>query len=296
MTRRPDAERQNVLAMLDQAIEFALGARVADPRWRATRTLPGLPALPRRPRVSVIIPTCDRPHLVRDAVASVLAQGYPHLEAVVINDGGASLAQHLPHDARLHLIEDGHKRGQSAARNHAVARSAGEVLFFLDDDDLFVDGHVERLVAWLVGQAAVFAYADTRAVIEELEPGMRRVLTRGAPFPGIGFSRARLHVHNHVHISGWAMRRPLFELLGGFDAAAVSAEDWDLALRVAEYCDFAYLAEVGAEVRIRARASDSVSKVNAVASYLPRIYGRFADRGDWLVAAARVRYAERTAA
>jgi GT2 family glycosyltransferase len=292
---RPQPERDNLLAMLDQAIERALSKRAGAPLWAARLSAPALPALAGEPLASVIIPTCDRVVLLKDAVESACRQSYPNLEIIVVNDGKTDPSAALPRDPRVHLVVDGRRRGQAGARNLGVARARGEVLFFLDDDDLYLAHHVERLMAWLRESAAMFAYSDTRAVIESFDGQARRTLMCGEPFPGIPFSRARLHVRNHIPVTGWAVRRPLFDLLGGFDSNLVAAEDWEFLLRAAQYGELAYLAGASAETRIREQATDSVSKRNRLASYLPEIYRRFADRGDWLVAAARARYQERTA-
>src|SRR5215813_13858184 len=90
-----------------------------------------------QPLVSVIIPTFDRAPWLGEAIASVLAQTYPHLELIIVDDGS--------HDATpevvqafgqvLTYIRQAHA-GVSAARNRGVAASRGALVAFLDSDDL----------------------------------------------------------------------------------------------------------------------------------------------------------------
>jgi glycosyltransferase involved in cell wall biosynthesis len=91
----------------------------------------------RLPKLSVIIPCYNYAHYVGQAIDSVLAQRYPALDLVVVNDGSTddSLAVIRSH-ARGATIVDQPNQGQVAACNAGFAASAGDVVLFLDADDL----------------------------------------------------------------------------------------------------------------------------------------------------------------
>lgn len=94
---------------------------------------------PRWPSVSVVVPTVGRPELV-DAVRSVLAQDYPgQVEAVVVVDGDAGAAADLGrwHTEGVRLVRTAGRRGAGAARNLGVRTGHGELVAFLDDDDVW---------------------------------------------------------------------------------------------------------------------------------------------------------------
>ncbi len=91
-----------------------------------------------KPLVSAVIPTCNRPDMVKRAVHSALNQTYPHMEVVVVIDGpddctGKELA--TISDSRLRIIELPQRVGGSDARNRGMESARGEWLALLDDDD-----------------------------------------------------------------------------------------------------------------------------------------------------------------
>lgn len=117
---------------------------------------PGEPGL-----VSIIIPTYRRPEDLRSAVASALAQTYPHLEVIVVSDGPdpAASAAVEGMDSRVRYAELSTNQGPAAARNYGTLISRGEWLTFLDDDDLVLPEKIERQLsaARLAGPSKMIA-------------------------------------------------------------------------------------------------------------------------------------------
>ena len=100
------------------------------------------------PAVSVIIPTYNRRELVREALASVLAQTHGDVELIVVDDGSDDgTAEVVQEFARVRYVYQPN-RGVSAARNHGVALSSGALLAFLDSDDLWQPRKLESQVAF----------------------------------------------------------------------------------------------------------------------------------------------------
>ena len=99
--------------------------------------------------VSIIIPTYRRPHEVRLAAESALAQTWAAIEVLVISDGPDSETRAAVEtlDPRLRYLELPVNGGPAAARNAGVAASRGEWLTFLDDDDSMLPGKVEAEMA-----------------------------------------------------------------------------------------------------------------------------------------------------
>ncbi len=108
----------------------------------ARKFLPPEP-LRRRPgaRISVIVPTCDRPVLLRMAVRSLLRQSHSAAEIIIVDDGSteenrremAKIGDWDPSISIFHLKKN---MGVSAARNFGLAKATGDLVVFLDDDDL----------------------------------------------------------------------------------------------------------------------------------------------------------------
>jgi glycosyltransferase involved in cell wall biosynthesis len=99
------------------------------------------------PLVSVIIPCYRQGHLLPEALESVLAQTYPAVEAVVVNDGSPDDTDEVVHRylPRVRYVRQ-QNRGLPAARNAGIRASSGQYLLFLDADDLLYPKAVEWLV------------------------------------------------------------------------------------------------------------------------------------------------------
>src|SRR3989344_9216027 len=98
------------------------------------------------PKISVIIPTHNRPELLKKAVGSVLSQTYKDLEVIVVDDCMEKRADSVIkefNDSRIKHIQHQEEKGGSAARNTGIRASSGEFIAFLDDDDEGVPGKIE---------------------------------------------------------------------------------------------------------------------------------------------------------
>lgn len=105
--------------------------------------------------VSVVVPTYDREGRLVESVESVLAQTYEPIELVVVDDASPTPAEEalegsgLDELADVAVIRHDRNRGGNAARNTGIRASSGEFVAFLDDDDRWRPGKVERQVTTL---------------------------------------------------------------------------------------------------------------------------------------------------
>ena len=180
--------------------------------------------------VSIIMPTYNRAGIVDEAIRSVLEQTYENWELLVCDDGSTDdtfeRVQALGDD-RIVLVTGQHS-GAAAARNRGLARARGELIAYLDSDNIWHPRHLELFVAQLgvhTGQHCAFAkYVD--AVIG----GDRTVLKKASRLP---FSYTSLQEKNFIDLNCLVHHRALYDRLGGFDEALARQQDWDLALK---YC------------------------------------------------------------
>src|SRR5437660_11262254 len=89
------------------------------------------------PLVSALMPTRGRPDLAAQAARYFLAQDYPNMELVIVDDGPFGLGNCLPPDARIRHVHTGQGRSVGAMRNHACELARGEILAHWDDDDWY---------------------------------------------------------------------------------------------------------------------------------------------------------------
>lgn len=120
-------------------------------------------------KVSVIIPTCKRPHFLARAVDSVLAQTYHNVEAVVVDDNAPdsparaqTMEVMLPYrnDPRVTYVLNDHPMGGGPARNHGIEEAKGTYITFLDDDDIYLPEKVETQLRFTVDNDLEMSFTD----------------------------------------------------------------------------------------------------------------------------------------
>jgi glycosyltransferase involved in cell wall biosynthesis len=181
------------------------------------------------PLVSVIIPTHNRAWILAEAVDSVLAQSFTDYELLVVDDGStdgtaALLAGYGP---RLRMEGQSHQ-GVSAARNRGISRARGELLAFLDSDDLWLPDKLQRQVDFMASRPAALICQTGEVWIRRgvrVNPARHQRKLSGMIFePSLALCL--------VSPSAVMARRALFEQVGTFDENLPACEDYDLWLRV----------------------------------------------------------------
>jgi len=193
--------------------------------------------------ITVVIRTKDRPALLREAVASVRAGGYP-AQIVVVNDGGAKVEV----DAKI--VHHKESRGRSEAMNSGVQAAETKYVAFLDDDDLFFREHLPVLAAAAQSAPASVAwYADAVSHFLRIgESGEYETRAQLRLFDR-DFDRELLLVDNYIPLPTILTTRELFLDAGGFDAGFDLFEDWDFLIRLSQRGDFTHVPRVTCEVR-----------------------------------------------
>ncbi len=98
-------------------------------------------------KVSIITPTYNRPRWLTEAIDSVLAQTYPDIEIIVVNDGSTDDTEQIlePYmDKIVYIYKE--NNGQGAAVNTGIEAATGEYICRVDDDDLFAPEKIELQV------------------------------------------------------------------------------------------------------------------------------------------------------
>ncbi len=279
---------------MDDTLMWALLSVLQDEPGALAPVPPQLPPLDRQPLVSVVIPTKNRPALLRDTLQSVASQGYGNWEALVVNDGGQDVAhvvRSLPADLapRVTMLALQSSLGAAGARNRAWRAARGGIIAFLDDDDLYLPGHLDALVCAMLESGGPFAYTQSTAVEERIVDG-RRVEGRRGELREYRYSRALLLVRNIIPTACWGIRTECFDLFGGFDENLPCAEDWDLLLRYSGKFPLQRIAAVTAEIRVRTDAADSVTQRTPLRPMCELFYRRHPSHGNALIELGREIY------
>jgi glycosyltransferase involved in cell wall biosynthesis len=193
------------------------------------------------PRVSVIIPVYNGAATVARAIDSVLAQTFADYEIICVDDGSrdASIDVLGSYEPRVRMLRE-QNLGPSAARNLGVRNSSGELLGFLDADDLWRPEFLARTVAALDREpGCVMAYSDL-AVVDSTGRDLRARLIGDRGVPTVEDMLESLWP---IMPSSVVVRRSAYEHVGGFPEALRAFEDVYLWLLLREIGEFRYLPE-----------------------------------------------------
>jgi len=191
------------------------------------------------PQVTIVTPSYNQAKFIERTIRSVLEQDYPKLEYIIMDGGSTdgSVEVIRRYAGRLSYWESHPDDGQADAVYRGFERSTGEILGYLNSDDLLLPGALERVgryfqthpeEEWVVGGAVT------------IDPEDRPVLNRiGLPRCNLGV-RATFHqllfhgCHFNQPASFW--RREAFFAAGGFDRSLQFCLDRDLYLRLSRRC------------------------------------------------------------
>ena len=205
----------------------ALAARIA-----AVTTWVEAATLKDTPRISVVLATRNRCSVLGRAIDSVRGQVYGQWELIVVDDGSTDATADLlttleAEDDRIVVRHQPHG-GVGAARNTALASASGEIVCYLDDDNLMQPLWL-KAVAWAFDRQpeCEVLYGARIKDVELADHGASREL----PFLQFEpFDRDRLEFGNFIDLGVCAHRRGLAE--ASFDESLRALGDWDLMLRL----------------------------------------------------------------
>jgi glycosyltransferase involved in cell wall biosynthesis len=224
--------------------------------------------------VSVIVPTKQRPDLLREALSSIRALEGPDLQfEILVGDNG-----HLPENRTIAeefgcLYFSTTRDGAAAARNLGLAQASGEFVAFLDDDDVWTGNTIRPHIAIMDADPAIgAAFGQIVYVTQDLKPVSQ-------PWPETGPSADTLLV---AMLSGYfpqigatVVRASVARAIGLMDEDLLFAQDWDWQLRVARGHRIGFVKQTC--VLSRVRALGSFDKIQMLRTrYIARVFRRHA--------------------
>lgn len=182
------------------------------------------------PLVSVIVPTCNRPGLLRQALESIRSWAAANpdvtLELLIVNDGAPEGLVELASTYGARLL-DGAGRGPAAARNVGMSAARGAFLSFLDDDDAFLLGHIRTHLRLLQ------ARPEVGAVFGQIQIADEHLVPAGPAYP-LAMEGDPFHylLANWHQIGSVVVRTEVQKTVGTFDERLTSGEEQDWLLRL----------------------------------------------------------------
>ena len=197
------------------------------------------------PKVSVIVPAYNARAHIGEALDSIHGQGYDNLEVIVVDDGSQDgTADHVETGWPWVQVIRKENGGAASARNAGLRNASGDLIAFMDADDLwlpeklhiqtqFLQQHPEAAIVcsgfkvWQPSEAGVYPSPD------KLETGIKASDSAINPEYS-GWIYHKLLLDSFVWTSTVMMRRSLVEQVGEFDESLRLGQDYDYWLRVAQ--------------------------------------------------------------
>jgi len=204
----------------------------------APPTLPGAEDDVRRfPLVTVVTPSYNQGKFIAATIESVLTQDYPNIEYIIM-DGGSTddtAAVVEPYRDRLTFISE-KDRGQSHAINKGFAMARGEIVSYLNSDDIFLPGAIRLAVEGLESDRTLgMVYGDGYQI--DVDGAVISHFAATQPFD----------LWRLTHLSDFILQQTVFwrkwayDAVGPFDESLYYSMDWDMFIRVGLEFPVAYI-------------------------------------------------------
>jgi len=189
------------------------------------------------PTVSVILPTFNRLHFLRAAFESLCAQTFTDWELVVADDGSEPETRRylrsLVEPGRVTILWLPHSGRPAVVRNAALRKARGKYVAFLDSDDLWTPNKLQRQIETLRARlTCLWSYTAFVRVDASGTPLPEETTRPWVPYEGEIFAEV-VTGRASIRTPAVVATRQLIEQAGAFDEALLSAEDYDLWMRLA---------------------------------------------------------------
>jgi glycosyltransferase involved in cell wall biosynthesis len=181
------------------------------------------------PRISIVTPSYNQGQYIEETLRSVLLQGYPNLEYLVL-DGDSqdeSIEILRSYEDFLSFLRIGADDGQSAAINEGFEKATGDILAWLNSDDRYLPGTLVRIANFFsVHPETVFVSGDVN-IIDSDSQFIRRIYA----------TKPNRFISSNTGVHGWPQqgcfwRKSAYEMAGGIDRNLVYSMDFDLFVRL----------------------------------------------------------------
>jgi glycosyltransferase involved in cell wall biosynthesis len=205
----------------------------------------------RRPSISVITPSYNQGGFIEETLRSVLDQGYPELEYQVMDGGSSDGTVDIlkRYDGRLRWVsqKDG---GQGAALVAGFQRTSGEIIGWVNSDDLYAPGALAAVGEYFAAHPEVEWLFGRCPIIDRDGHVQRALITRYKELWLRRYSWRRLLIENYISQPAVFFRRRLYQRVGPIDPKYQCAMDYDLWLRMGAVARPAFLDRELARFRV----------------------------------------------
>lgn len=185
------------------------------------------------PRISIITPTLNGEKYLGQTINSVLEQGYPNLEYIVIDGGSTDGTIQLleSYGNRIRWISEPDK-GQSDAINKGIEMASGEIIGFLNSDDLYEEGALNIVGEYFSENPNTHWVTGKCRIIDGSNLEIRKLITAYKNLWLLINWKIILHILNYISQPATFWRKSVSDEFGGFNNDFNLAMDYDFWLRI----------------------------------------------------------------
>lgn len=206
------------------------------------------------PKISIITPSYNQANYIERTILSVICQGYPNIEYIIIDggstDGCADIIKKYQDKIAYWVSEPDH--GQTDAINKGLKKASGDILAWINSDDTYVAGAIQNVIKYFNEHPGVdLVYGDCY-VIDEHD----KILSNHR---GKAFDIRRAITGDLIYQPATFFKRKMIEDLGFLDESFRYTMDYDLWLRAALKYNLEYIPMTLAQFRVHS-ASKTISQ------------------------------------
>lgn len=223
------------------------------------------------PLVSVITPSLNQARFIEETIRSVRDQDYSRLQHIIVDGGSTDETLRIlrGYDHLVWISEP--DRGQAEAVNKGWLMAEGQILGWLNSDDMYAPGTVPSAVRYLIGHPEVdLVYGDCH-VVDEI--GATLEVRRSRPY---NFRRL-IVLDDNIPQPSIFFRRSVLDRVGMLDTRLQLAMDFNFWVRVARRCQLEYVPGLVARFRSHGRAKSIVRAQDFLAEILFTLDALFSD-------------------
>ena len=185
------------------------------------------------PRISIITPSFNQADFIETTILSVLGQEYPHLEYIVVDGGSTDGTLDILRKYETQLTWSSEEdRGQAHAINKGLARAGGEVVAFLNSDDVYAPGALLATGEYFAAHPGAWWLTGKCAIVDDQGCEIRKLITAYKHFWLQFRSYGVLQIMNFISQPATFWRRSLVEQIGSLNEDLQYTMDYEYWLRI----------------------------------------------------------------
>lgn len=189
-------------------------------------------------KVSVIMPTYNRINVISNAIDSVLNQSFQNFQLIICDDGSNDSTEDLINELYSQKLDENKiiylkqkNSGVSKARNLCLKNADGDLIAYLDSDNIWLEYYLEKMVSIFNSLNYDTAYCTVEVIDNHSRQLCKEIYGKSKFVLNVEYDREKILKENFIDLNIFMHKAELYHELGGFNESLKSMVDWELILR-----------------------------------------------------------------